>query len=221
MTPAFFLLIFLSVADVSLNTPTAAQDPTDGSMFIPKVISIPEADLITKISIVHGDIAVLNDSLKNADPCTAKGCKWPKSGNNVYIPYEISSVYTHTESNIILEGLKSFEWSTCIRFVPKTSKDRDYIYFESQEGCWSFVGRQGQKQYLSLQRRGCLYYGTVQHEVLHALGFHHEQCRSDRDKYIRVYTKNIIKGEKDSFRKVPTNNLETPYDFFSVMQYSR
>ncbi|CAG12479.1 unnamed protein product, partial [Tetraodon nigroviridis] len=60
--------------------------------------------------------------------------------------------------------------------------------------CWSYVGRQGGRQDVSLQARGCLYHEVVQHEVLHALGFHHEQVRSDRDNYIRILTENIIPG---------------------------
>uniref|UniRef100_A0A3Q3B6X0 Metalloendopeptidase n=1 Tax=Kryptolebias marmoratus TaxID=37003 RepID=A0A3Q3B6X0_KRYMA len=185
----------------------------DGSMFNPEVIPGPEPDYM------HGDIAVLNDSLKNADPCTAKGCKWPKTGKYVYVPYIISSAYSQEERNIILGGMESFHLSTCIRFVPRTSDDQGYIYFESKDRCWSFVGRQGEKQYLSLQKNDCLYHRTVQHELLHALGFHHEQCRSDRDKYVWIYTKNV--EPERNFDKVPTNNLGTPYDFYSVMQYSK
>ncbi|XP_024866057.2 low choriolytic enzyme-like [Kryptolebias marmoratus] len=201
------------------NAPAKGEDQTDGSMFNPEVIPGPEPDY--KISIVHGDIAVLNDSLKNADPCTAKGCKWPKTGKYVYVPYIISSAYSQEERNIILGGMESFHLSTCIRFVPRTSDDQGYIYFESKDRCWSFVGRQGEKQYLSLQKNDCLYHRTVQHELLHALGFHHEQCRSDRDKYVWIYTKNVEPGQERNFDKVPTNNLGTPYDFYSVMQYSK
>lgn len=61
--------------------------------------------------------------------------------------------------------------------------------------CWSYIGRQTQGQAISLRARGCLYTGTVQHEVLHALGFHHEQARSDRDDYITILTENIIPGQ--------------------------
>lgn len=60
--------------------------------------------------------------------------------------------------------------------------------------CWSYVGRQGYEQDVSLQANGCLYLDVVQHEVLHALGFHHEQVRSDRDSYVRILTENIIPG---------------------------
>lgn len=60
--------------------------------------------------------------------------------------------------------------------------------------CWSYLGRQGGEQLVSLRKNGCLYHSTVQHEVNHALGFHHEQVRSDRDNYVQILTKNIIPG---------------------------
>lgn len=43
--------------------------------------------------VLFGDIAVPT-GLQNADPCTARGCLWPKSSDgNVYIPYIIANQY--------------------------------------------------------------------------------------------------------------------------------
>lgn len=43
--------------------------------------------------IVDGDV-VVSTGLQNADPCTARRCKWPSSSNGlVYIPYVLSSGY--------------------------------------------------------------------------------------------------------------------------------
>jgi len=41
---------------------------------------------------------------------------------------------------------------------------------------------------------GCWHAGTVIHEVMHALGFWHEQSRPDRDNHIRVDLNNVQPG---------------------------
>lgn len=48
--------------------------------------------------MLFGDIA-MPDGLQNADPCTARGCLWPKaSDGKVYVPYTISNDYCKQES---------------------------------------------------------------------------------------------------------------------------
>lgn len=37
--------------------------------------------------------------------------------------------------------------------------------------------------------------GNIVHEILHALGFHHEHTRKDRDQYVTVLSNNIMKGD--------------------------
>nr|XP_024659432.1 high choriolytic enzyme 1-like isoform X1 [Maylandia zebra] len=215
MTPAFFFSLFLSMTVVSLRA-AVIKDPSDEFLGASAIIEKVNAN-ISK-GLVHGDIAPT--LTKNADPCTATGCKWPKSGSHVTVPVSISSVYSTQERNIIISALLTFHESTCIRFVWRTDQV-NYLYFFSGEGCYSYVGRQSRGQGISLQRNGCLFQSTVQHEVLHALGFHHEQVRSDRDQYVKILTENIIPGQESNFEKVLTNNLQTPYDFNSVMQYGR
>ncbi|CDQ99563.1 unnamed protein product, partial [Oncorhynchus mykiss] len=87
--------------------------------------------------------------------------------------------------------------------------------------CWSYVGRSGNAQVVSLSRSGCVYHGTTQHELLHALGFNHEQTRSDRDNHIRVLLQNVQSGMEHNFNKIATLNQGTAYDYNSVMQYHR
>jgi hypothetical protein len=64
--------------------------------------------------------------------------------------------------------------------------------------------------------------GTVAHELLHALGFMHEQSRPDRDDYVKVYLENVKKGTESNFGKENANavqDLGTPYDYNSLMHY--
>ncbi|XP_070828255.1 hatching enzyme 1.2-like [Chaetodon trifascialis] len=160
-------------------------------------------------------------TLRSTKPCILRECMWPKSTDGkVYIPYVIADHYSSHELVIIKRGITSFSYSTCIRFFPRTNQ-RDFLHIQSLDGCYSYVGRQGNGQTVSLSRLGCIYYGTVQHELLHALGFSHEQCRADRDQHIRLLLQNIMEGEDYNFSKINTLNQETPYDYGSVMHYNR
>nr|ACI69750.1 High choriolytic enzyme 1 precursor [Salmo salar] len=170
--------------------------------------------------VMFGDIAVYTGFM-NADPCTARGCKWQKSSDgNVYVPFVISNEYSARERSVIEGGLRTFAASTCIRFFPRTNQ-RDFVDVQSQSGCFSFIGRRGNGQVVSLSRNGCVFLSVVQHELLHALGFNHEQTRSDRDSNVQILFQNIMPGMEFNFRKINTINLGTPYDYNSVMHYSR
>ncbi|KAM8893662.1 high choriolytic enzyme 1-like [Spinachia spinachia] len=98
---------------------------------------------------------------------------------------------------------------------------KDTFLYSPWRRCWSYLGRQTGAQKISLRKNGCLFTDTVQHEVLHALGFHHEQVRSDRDDFVSILTENIVPGRERNFEKQPTNNLGTTYDFESVMHYGK
>ena len=66
--------------------------------------------------------------------------------------------------------------------------------------CWSSVGRQGGKQKIGVGH-GCEYFGTIIHEIGHAMGMWHEQSRSDRDTYVKVIWDNIDRHYNDQFSK--------------------
>ena len=55
---------------------------------------------------------------------------------------------------------------------------------------------------------------------MHALGFHHEQSRPDRDTYITVNMGNIDKKKDANFiRRPELDKLGTRYDYCSIMHY--
>nr|XP_054922218.1 astacin-like metalloprotease toxin 4 [Dermacentor andersoni] len=111
------------------------------------------------------------------------------------------------------------EKETCLRFVRRRDQE-DYVNLVSKEGCYSYLGRIGGQQQLSLGR-GCLNRGTVAHELMHAVGFFHEHTHPDRDRYIEVFPKNIIKEFLPQFQKLEPEDalLLTPFDYDSVMLY--
>ena len=124
--------------------------------------------------------------------------------------------------------MKYIQKRTCIKFRPKRPKDRAFVNITNlKTACHSKLGFMGNAQQLNLQvpmkthKDGCLARnGTAVHEIMHALGFYHEQSRLDRDRYITVVEKNILNKKIKQFRKRPyQHTLRTPYDLCSIMHY--
>jgi len=109
--------------------------------------------------------------------------------------------------------------NTSLRCVPRAQalSDRDYVYVIDGGRDFSFVGRQGGKQLLSI-----LIWNNpivISHEIKHALGWGHEQQHPERDHYVDILFANIPLQSRENFA-VFDNGNEGPYDFDSIMHYS-
>ncbi|XP_026473564.1 zinc metalloproteinase nas-4-like isoform X1 [Ctenocephalides felis] len=150
----------------------------------------------------------------------AKSARWP----NGVIPFEIKGNFNAHEMDLIERALNDYKTKTCIKFVPRMGEP-DYISIRSDgSGCWSSVGRIGGEQVVNLQSPGCTTKkGTVIHELMHAVGFTHEQNRAERDNYVSIRWSNIRSGVESNFEKVEASEyygFGVPYDYRSVMHYS-
>lgn len=172
--------------------------------------------------LIESDILLSGESIndfilkqKSSSSATLdKNALWP----NGVVNYMFSQGhFTQSETNLIRTAMKTLEESTCIKF--KHSTNNNYLKFIKGSGCYSLIGRNpsGRDQPISIGF-GCLYKGTIMHEIIHALGFYHEQSRLDRDDYVNIYWTNIIPGLEYNFIKYNSINL-TPYDYKSLMHY--
>ncbi|XP_078669521.1 astacin-like metalloendopeptidase [Branchiostoma floridae x Branchiostoma belcheri] len=85
--------------------------------------------------------------------------------------------------------------------------------------CWSKPGRMGGMQELSLGD-GCMWKGTVRHELMHTVGFWHEHQRPDRDDYVTIMLDNVDPAFHPQFEKISgSSTLDLPYDYGSIMHY--
>ncbi|XP_037305560.2 zinc metalloproteinase nas-15-like [Pungitius pungitius] len=133
------------------------------------------------------------------------------------VPYTISSEQAHRKSDI-LAAFKMISDASCIRFEPHTS-ELNYIKFVEGNGCASFVGCQGGPQ--SVFIGDTCSKGNICHEILHALGLHHEHTRKDRDQYVTVKWENVTPGKQGNFKMVSGNTLNLKYDLDSIMHYGK
>eukprot|EP00111_Clytia_hemisphaerica_P024303 TCONS_00071669-protein len=133
---------------------------------------------------------------QQVDPAEiANKLKWK---SNV-IPYVFHETITEHKRGAIEAAIKDFHQFTVIRFAPRTNEP-DYLNFIKDNGCWSFVGCQGGPQDISIGN-GCGYRGTVIHQIMHALGFLHENTRTDRENYLTIDSNNIEEGFAHDFEK--------------------
>lgn len=150
----------------------------------------------------------------------------------VRVPYMKSEEFSldPTKMECLNNAINSFNKYTCIRYEPlaedANADEVDHAHFIiNQTMCYSSVGRQGGRQDISIGN-GCERVGTCIHEMMHTIGFIHEQSRPDRDKYVRVYYDHIKPGLEHNFekytvrevRRLPTNR--DYYDYDSVLHYN-
>lgn len=134
--------------------------------------------------------------------------------------------------NRLDEAIETLEKETNIRFVPASSYHKDVVIIKINNDAGNHkvsystgLGRAGGKQYIALYELATV--STIIHEIFHALGVMHEQCRNDRDTYIDIHWANMDFGEnneeeksvKYQFEKFPNSRDMGPYDFNSIMHY--
>ncbi|KAG8444942.1 hypothetical protein GDO86_009921 [Hymenochirus boettgeri] len=165
--------------------------------------------------IVQGDVALQVSRMSSyCDPCL-----WDiSSGGTAIVPYDIDSEYSDTEKTLITAALQEFNTMTCVQFTKRTVQT-NYVYIVPSGGCWSYIGKTGGKQIVSVD--GCLLYGIIQHELCHSLGLYHEHTRINRDSYIDIIWKYISPGDQGDFFVDKNNNPSVPYDYSSIMHYGR
>jgi astacin len=140
--------------------------------------------------------------------------RWP----NLTVPYRIQSGFPWDER--ITDAIAHWEENTPIQFVERTTETDFVEFIEDPDGCWSWVGRQGNRQQIGLAA-GCGV-GTTIHEIGHAVGLWHEQSREDRDEHVTIHWDRIQAGREHNFdQHIADGDDVLDYDYDSIMHYGR
>lgn len=170
--------------------------------------------------LFHGDILIsdldeFNDNQLDEKPIVLPKPKpWPDG----IVPYEIASDLVDPQR--VQMAIDYMNKNTVIKFV-KRENQKGYVYFKNGlNNCYSYLGYLGKKQDISLSK-GCGV-GQILHEIMHALGFFHEQNRADRDDYLDINWKNIDEKYHINFKKISFKAMledQTKFDFNSILLY--
>ncbi|XP_065443628.1 meprin A subunit alpha isoform X1 [Chrysemys picta bellii] len=203
------ILCFAYCTTFSIRHPPKgdARDADDGELRD----DIPAINLAAGLNLFQGDILLPNE--RNALRNEIYRWKFP-------IPYILGDDLDLNAKGVILEVFEMFRLKSCVDFKPYEGEST-YIRFQKANGCWSMVGDRQTGQNLSIGER-CDHKAIVEHELLHAMGFYHEQSRTDRDDYVNIWWDEILPGQSHNFVKYNAtfiSDLNTPYDYESVMHY--
>ncbi|XP_041815345.1 high choriolytic enzyme 2-like [Chelmon rostratus] len=204
-------ICMLTVGGIPFNDSHNATSPGPGPAV--SVLEPPQLTSAETLEELQEDMVVQEGDILIPEDRNAVQTLWP----DAIVPYTISEELAYQEANI-QAAFKMISDFTCIRFQWRTA-EFNYVEFVNGNGCASSVGCRGgaQKLYYS---HSCSV-GNLCHEIIHALGLHHEHTREDRDQYITVQWQSIVPGRQKNFKKKRGDTLNLPYDLNSIMHYGQ
>ncbi|WP_052333967.1 M12 family metallopeptidase [Neolewinella persica] len=236
LLPALLLALLFSCdpEDITIPDPETTPQPValtelppeyhHGTIITPRQmeVTLPLLGLTQQMTVeeVNGQLFIEGDILlgdvsefpNRAATIVVPSEQWPGG----VIPYHIPA--NHPAKATIEAAIQEVIDQTNLCLTPRHNHE-NYVHFIAQQGCSSHIGMTGGRQNIDITT-SCGK-GSVIHEILHAAGVYHEQCRSDRDDYITVHFENIIAGYENNFIKYQagTINNHGTYDYGSIMHY--
>jgi hypothetical protein len=222
------ILSVIAITLFAMTTTLAQNGYTKQQFQLPFSSQVKEyyVKLIGNNYILNGDI-IVGDNLPrtmayNRQASGGWSYIWPKG----YIPIRIDASVNNKQSlsgqsiySNIVQAIDYYNEKTMAKMRPHTT-EQDYIRIkyspDTSFGGLSAVGRQGGEQILWISPASGI--SEVLHELMHAIGFWHEQNRFDRDTYVQIQTDNILPGWEYAFQ-LEDGNASGPYDKSSLMHY--
>ncbi|XP_036941754.1 zinc metalloproteinase nas-4-like isoform X1 [Acanthopagrus latus] len=198
-----------TVGAIALNDTHNATSPAPGLVSV--ALDPPQLVSAETLEELHEDMIVQEGDILIPEDRNAVETLWA----DAIVPYTISDELAHRLSEIYA-AFKMISDFTCIRFIQRTT-EMNYLKFLNGKGCASFVGCRGGDQPVYFSRTCSV--GNLCHELIHALGLHHEHTREDRDRYVMVQWQSIMPGRTKNFKVKNGNTLNLPYDINSIMHY--
>lgn len=164
--------------------------------------------------LLSADTAERKQELRESIVVADQARLWPEG----VVPYEVDPVLKNTAQ--IEAAIQHWNLRTNLKIVPRNG-EANYVRvtpYEDPTACASSsVGMRGGMQLLfASETCGA---NILIHEIGHVVGLSHEQARSDRNGYVRLFWENMAKPALSQFGVSTPSTDYGPYDYYSVMHY--
>lgn len=213
------LALFLLVAFCAVTLPLANAQ-TNQTQGVPTGFVLVEGDMLLPESFVNA--LRQQKQSPNAPTATYQTNLWP----NGIVPYEFDANVTATNQTDMLNAMAVLTNVANLNFqqCSNNSCSGNYVHIQNSTGNNSNIGMTGGQQVINIFDWGTRF--IMVHELLHCLGFFHEQSRTDRDGYVQINNQNICttccpggSSCNPQFIIQNTASIYGNYDFDSVMHY--
>jgi Astacin (Peptidase family M12A) len=163
----------------------------------------------------------------DSDPAhCARDLETPLPWPDGIIPYDVSALAPDQQATVRHAMQRWMDTGARIAFVPRTSQ-KEYVNFTGRTDAGNNTSQTGFKPGTRADINITAFWWNQgewmpAHELGHAIGFHHEHARWDRDAYVTIHYENIKPGRAADYDWIPRTNWlvnSTPYDYHSIMHY--
>lgn len=139
-----------------------------------------------------------------------------KRWTNATVYYNLTGLGPDTASTF--RAMEYISRVSPVRFVMRSTQS-NYINFMKSTGNNSAVGMIGGAQTLNLYNYNTP--GIIIHEIFHALGVMHEQCRTDQENHVIIHRENLNDNVEYNFNKVSASSYTDfgTFNYESIMMY--
>lgn len=207
-----------------LDLAATSSGPIDQRQLLSMPLKLVGVARIGGYWVTHGDILLMPGKIderfgdENRRLASLTGVAYWPGG---VIPYVIDSKL-QAKARVIEDAINDFMAATPVSFVGRAPEDENYLHFvaTTELNCASYLGMTGGRQEILIA--GDCGKGQILHELMHALGFAHEQSRADRDEHVDILWDNIEAGRYIQFQKLDaaiSQPVHVPFDFASILMY--
>ena len=231
----FWLLLLVIIGTLPLEI--NAQKPPRTNARISRPEGVPEG-----YSTIDGDIlmptayveSVLNGQKSSPDVPQAAyannvwtGGSFPFFTRGI-VPFEFNPNVTAANQSAMISAMAVLENVANVHFQQCASNvcifsSNNFVHILNSNANSSSVGMIGGEQFITITNWGTQF--KIVHELMHCLGFYHEQSRPDRNNFIRINCANVQGGCNGTIYNVNFSQLSTliygTYDFDSVLHYDQ